>query len=215
MELNSLIFPAPESSYDERMFEKDLIFIPKIGDKGKHVKNEYIPCLYLPYSQGSNKVMIYFHGNAEDLGQAYQLLNHLRNTLKLHVLAVEFQGYGIYPGTPSAKAILEDSNTVFDFLTDTCGWKSKDIILFGRSLGTGPATELAASKDPGALLLMSAYSSIRGVVKHISGYFTQYLIAERFKNIEIMEYVHCPTFLIHGQLDELIPHSHSERLHEK
>lgn len=159
--------------------------------------------------------MIYFHGNAEDLGQAYQLLNHIRNTLKIHVLAVEFPGYGIYPGSPSAKSILEDANTVFDYLTDQVGWSNKDIILFGRSLGTGPATELAAYKDPGALLLMSAYTSIRGVVKHISGYFTQYLIAERFKNIELMEYVQCPTFLIHGQLDELIPHSHSEKLHEK
>ena len=86
--------------------------------------------------------------------------------------------------------ILEDANTVFNYLVDQVGWKSKDIILFGRSLGTGPATELAASKDPGALLLMSAYTSIRGVVKNISGYFTQYLIAERFKNIELMEFVH-------------------------
>jgi abhydrolase domain-containing protein 17 len=214
MELNSLIFPSPESSYDEKMYEKDLIFIPRIID-GKRSDRECIPCLFLPYSQGSSKLMIYFHGNAEDLGQAYQLLNHLRNTLKIHVLAVEFPGYGIYPGSPSAKSILEDANTVFDYLTDQVGWSNKDIILFGRSLGTGPATELAAFKDPGALLLMSAYTSIRGVVQHISGYFTQYLIAERFKNIELMEHVQCPTFLIHGQLDELIPHSHSEKLHEK
>ena len=62
---------------------------------------------------------------------------------------------------------------------------------------------------------MSAYTSIRGVVKNISGKFTQYLIAERFKNVELMEYVTCPTFLIHGQLDELIPYSHSELLHSK
>ena len=103
MELNSLIFPAPESSYDEKTFEKDLIFIPRIDDIGEASSKEFIPCLYLPYSQGSSKVMMYFHGNAEDLGQAYQLLNHIRNTLKIHVLAVEFPGYGIYPGTPSAK----------------------------------------------------------------------------------------------------------------
>lgn len=181
MELNSLIFPAPESSYDEKIYEKDLVFIPRIGDRGIKSEKDYIPCLFLPYSQGSSKVLMYFHGNAEDLGQAYQLLNHIRNTLKIHVLAMEYPGYGIYPGTPSAKTILEDSNTVFDYIVEQLNWRSKDIILFGRSLGTGPATELAASKEPGALLLMSAYTSIRGVVKNISGYFTQYLIAERFK----------------------------------
>mmetsp|Transcript_9904 Transcript_9904/g.11210 ORF Transcript_9904/g.11210 Transcript_9904/m.11210 type:complete len:198 (+) Transcript_9904:67-660(+) len=197
------------------MFEKDLIYVPRIGDNGRKSKEQYIPCLYLSYSQGSSKLLIYFHGNAEDLGQAFQLLNHIRTTLKIHVLAVEFPGYGIYPGTPNSKEILEDANTVFDYITKHCGWNSKDIIIFGRSLGTGPATELAADKEPGALLLMSGYTSIRGVVKHISGYFTQYLISERFKNIDLMEFVHCPTFLIHGQLDELIPYSHSERLHEK
>ena len=45
----------------------------------------------------------------------------------------------------------------------------KDIFIFGRSMGSGPATELAALKDPGALLLMSAYTSIRNVVRHIAG----------------------------------------------
>ncbi|CAI2375165.1 unnamed protein product [Moneuplotes crassus] len=224
MELNTLIFPAPNSSYDQKAFEKDLIYIPrrtsddhfKPRETGnKKSKKQYIPCLFLPYTQGSTKIMIYFHGNAEDLGQAYQLLNHIRNTLKLHVIAVEFPGYGIYPGTPNSKEILEDANTVFEFITDRCDWKPKDIILFGRSIGTGPATELAAGKEPGALLLMSGYTSIRGVVKHISGYFTQYLVAERFNNLEMMSYVKCPTFLIHGQQDELIPYSHSERLHEK
>ena len=103
MDLTSLIFPAPESSYDEKVFDKDLIYIPRINSDGEISNNEAIPCLLLPYSQGSSKLMIYFHGNAEDLGQAYGLLNHLRNTLKIHLLAVEYQGYGIYPGHPTAK----------------------------------------------------------------------------------------------------------------
>ena len=43
-------------------------------------------------------------------------------------------------------------------------------------MGTGPATELAATKDPGALLLMSAYTSIRNVVKSIAGKFSSYMV---------------------------------------
>jgi hypothetical protein len=65
----------------------------------------------------------------------------------MHVLALEYPGYGIYPGSPSAEGILEDAICVWEYLTDPDGdikYNPKDIILFGRSLGTGPATELAA-----------------------------------------------------------------------
>ena len=59
-------------------------------------------------------------------------------------MAIEYPGYGIYPGKPTAEGILEDALTVWDYLTQKIGLSNKDIILFGRSLGTGPATELAA-----------------------------------------------------------------------
>ncbi len=58
--------------------------------------------MYLPYSQGSSKILIYFHGNAEDVGLATELLDYVRSLLRVHVLAVEYPGYGIYDGTPDA-----------------------------------------------------------------------------------------------------------------
>jgi len=65
--------------------------------------------------------VIYFHGNAEDLGLAYELLDHLKSSLKVHVLAVEYPGYGIYPGKTTAEAILEDALTVWDYFTGCVG----------------------------------------------------------------------------------------------
>lgn len=103
-----------------------------------------IPCLYIPYLSGASKLIIYFHGNAEDLGLAYELLEHMKNTMKMHVLAVEYPGYGIYPGHPNSEGILEDALTVWEYLTNEMNINAKDIILFGRSLGTGPAIELAS-----------------------------------------------------------------------
>lgn len=92
------------------------------------------------------------------------------------MIAVEYPGYGIYPGRPNSNVISEDANTVFEFIVDNLNITHKDIFIFGRSMGSGPATELAALKDPGALILMSAYKSIRSVVKHIAGKFMSYLI---------------------------------------
>ena len=80
-------------------------------------------------------------------------------------------------------------------------------------MGSGPGTELAATRNPGILLLMSAYTSIRSVAKSIAGKMLQYVIAERFRNLDLIKEVTCPTFLIHGQKDNLIPFSHSEELH--
>ena len=50
----------------------------------------------IPHSVGSSKVMIYFHANAEDIGLASELLEYMRALLRVHVIAVEYPGYGIY-----------------------------------------------------------------------------------------------------------------------
>ena len=60
---------------------------------------------------------------------------------------------------------------------------------------------------------MSAYTSIRDVVKNVAGKLAQYLVAERFRNIDHMPFINCPTLLMHGVLDKLVPYSHSQRLH--
>jgi hypothetical protein len=58
--------------------------------------NHFIPCLYLPYEQGAEKLVIYFHGNAEDIGLAFELLSRFGSEMQMHVLAVEYPGYGQY-----------------------------------------------------------------------------------------------------------------------
>lgn len=63
----------------------------------------------------------------------------------MHVLVVEYPGYGLYKGSDkSPSKMLEDSIVVFDYLTTVCGVKAQDIVLFGRSIGSGPATYLGA-----------------------------------------------------------------------
>lgn len=177
-----------------------------------------IPCLYLSSPKGSSKTIIFFHGNAEDIGLAYELLNHLRVTLQVHILGIEYPGYGIYEGECSEDRIYQDAYNIFSFLTST-GVEPSDIIVFGRSIGSGPACFLAGEVRPAALLLMSAYTSIRAAVKYITGSiagsFAQYLVKERFRNIDHIAKVQCPVFLLHGQKDAMIPYEHSQDLRDK
>ena len=130
----------------------------------------------------------------------------------MNVLSVEYPGYGAYEGEACAKTILEDAEIVFDFLTKEIAVNSGNIILFGRSIGSGPSTHLAANRQPGMLILMSPYTSIRDVVRSIAGKWAQYLVAERFRNIEEIVQVQCPCYFIHGKRDSLIPASHTKDL---
>lgn len=210
MEFNSLLFPAPSPSYMADTFPGELIWIPQL--KNKELPS--IPCLYLSCQKGSSKTIIFFHGNAEDIGLAYELLNHLRVTLQVHIIGVEYPGYGIHEGNCSEQRIYEDAMNVFQFLLST-GIEQSDIIIFGRSIGSGPACYLASKVRPAALLLMSAYTSIRNAVKFIIGSFAQYFIKDRFRNIDFIAKVKCPVFLLHGQKDTMIPYEHSQDLRDK
>lgn len=210
MELNSLLFPAPNPSYNADSFPGELIWIPQLKLKDR----PSIPCLYLSCQKGSSKTIIFFHGNAEDIGLAYELLDHLRMTLQVHIIGVEYPGYGIYDGNSTEQRVYEDAMNIFQFLVTT-GIDPSDIIIFGRSIGSGPACHLASSARPAALLLMSAYTSIREAVKCIVGKFAQYFIKDRFRNIDYIANVHCPVFLLHGQRDTMIPFEHSQDLRDK
>jgi fermentation-respiration switch protein FrsA (DUF1100 family) len=86
----------------------------------------------------------------------------------------------------------------------------KDIILMGRSMGSGPACTLAELSKPAALILLSPYTSLRDVVKSLLGTLPSLLVKERFKNLEVIKRVNCPTLIVHGQSDSLIPFSHAQ-----
>ena len=74
--------------------------------------------MFLKYQRGSSKLFLYFHANAEDLGRAQKFLTFVNIYLRMHVMAVEYPGYGIYLGdNPSAEKIINDADIVYNFLT--------------------------------------------------------------------------------------------------
>jgi fermentation-respiration switch protein FrsA (DUF1100 family) len=193
--------------------------IPKkegITVKQKKKLVEHIPCLYLPHEEGGNKLALYFHGNAEDIGLAFDLLYLFGQRMEMHVMAIEYPGYGLYKTSkPNEQQMKEDALTVYEYLTQCVGIKESDIILFGRSMGTGPTSYLATVKQPHALLLMSPYTSIKDAAKSLLGWasFLSVIVYEKFRNIDHIKKAKCPVFFLHGRLDTLIPCSHSEELH--
>ena len=94
-----------------------------------------------------------------------------------------------------------------------------DIVVVGRSMGTGPACHVASRYSPRGLCLISPYTSLRGVAEHFVGSLSLYillgsvlakLVSERFANIDVISKVHTPLLIIHGLKDTMIPKEHSQ-----
>jgi len=188
-----------------------MAYSPKINEKKTTIslKKETIPALYLRYSLGSNKILLYFHGNAEDLGMISVMLGHMSQYLKVNILAVEYPGYGIYKGGSSSKLLNEDAEIIYSYIVNRLEFKAKDVIVIGRSIGSGPSCHLASMNAIGSLVLISPFKSIKSVVKSVLGTLAAFLIADRFKNIENMKKIVSPILFIHGKKDRIIPVEHS------
>ena len=105
-----------------------------------------------------------------------------------------------------------DCLSVYDYLIEQ-GVQPKDIILFGRSIGSSPSCFIAKERPQvGCMILMSPYKSLRDVAKDRVGKLLSFLLADRYRNIDLIEHVKCPVLLIHGSSDELIDVSHSYSL---
>jgi len=87
----------------------------------------------------------------------------------VHILAMEYRGYGIYEGQPNTANIESDALFLFDYLTETMKIEANQIIVFGRSIGSGPATTVASQRNPCCLLLVAAFQSIRSLVREKAG----------------------------------------------
>ena len=116
--------------------------------------------------------------------------------------------------TCSASQIKEDADCVYDFVLNTfTETKESDILVVGRSMGSGPSIHLASTRNPGGLICVSAYTSIKNVVNDNVG-FLSFLVAEQFDNLKAIKKIelNTPVLLIHGELDTLVGKHHSEQL---
>lgn len=168
---------------------------------------------WLTKGDPTKKTFIFFHGNAGNAADRMVMMRVLVNADHTVVLA-EYRGYGNNPGKPSEKDITSDAEELVSYIKDK-GVSEQDIILMGRSLGTGVATQLAANYDIAALILISPFSSLADVASDIYPYFpVSLLIRDRFDSEEAIAKTKTPILMFHGELDGTIPIKFGRRLFE-
>jgi hypothetical protein len=101
------------------------------------------------------------HGNSEDIGMNAAFLQALAASVPAIVVAVEYPGFGPAPGSPTESSVNRAVRRAFDYVHNYHGVPASDIVLFGRSIGGGPAVELAASLEEEGI-------NVRGLVMVVS-----------------------------------------------
>jgi fermentation-respiration switch protein FrsA (DUF1100 family) len=164
-----------------------------------------ISATYLP-SPDATFTVLFSHGNAEDIGDDQPLLEQIR-AAGFAVLAYDYQGYGTSEGKPTERHAYDDEEAAYNFLVQALHIQPNKIIAFGRSVGGGPAVDLASRRPVAGLILESAFTSAFRVMTRVS-----VLPFDRFDNLQKITKIHCPVLVIHGTQDSVINASHGRKL---
>ncbi len=162
--------------------------------------------MHLP-NAAARHTLFYFHGNAEDIGDCLALFGELQSA-GFAVLAFDYRGYGRSEGRPTEKNVYADTLAVLAFAQSKLGLSPERIIAVGRSVGSGPAVELATTSPVAGLVLISPLSSAFRVMTRV-----KLLPFDRFDNLAKAGRVRCPALVFHGVADEVIAVTHGQNLY--
>ena len=162
---------------------------------------------YRPAAPGFPTI-VYYHGNAYHLGNRAGIYAALAGQ-GFGVMAVSYRGYGKSGGKPSEQGIYNDARAAIAFLTEQQHIPLTQIMLYGESLGTGVAIQMATEYNVGALILQAAYTGVAARAAEIYFYVpVRLLIADRYHSLDKISKVKAPLLLFHGERDNVIPVAH-------
>jgi alpha-beta hydrolase superfamily lysophospholipase len=155
-------------------------------------------------------VVLYFHGNAGSL-RSWGSIAETFVERGYDVLMPDYRGYGKSSGHIASEQMLhDDAAVVYQYLL--AHYPEDQIVIYGRSIGSGIATYLAKTHRPHMLILETPYFSLKEVVRHHYPFVPGALLKYPFRTDLWIGDVACPVYLFHGTSDDLIPHGASERL---
>jgi len=172
---------------------------------GLDLKGWYAPPSTKPFT------FVFFHGNGDNLYTASQIADPYIAAGYGFLLA-EYRGYSGLPGKPTEAGLYADARAYLYALMAQ-GVKPENIILYGHSLGTGIATQMAKEFHVGGLMLLAPYLSIPKLAQVDYPFLpAEYMILDRYENFKKIGNVHVPVLIVDGAQDQIIPPSQGKQL---
>lgn len=167
----------------------------------------------------STPLLIAFHGNADLAIRQVEWAHEIIRRTGIPVMLAEYRGYMGLPGKPTYEGSIEDSEAAYRFAVEHFHVRPERIALFGHSLGTAVATELALRHPPAALLLQSPFTSARDMAALIAGRWTtsitwRFVSRVHYDTIEALHSIEAPVSVVHGGKDRVIPSRMGKTVYE-
>jgi fermentation-respiration switch protein FrsA (DUF1100 family) len=209
------------------IFEKSLIYFPLRGhdatpgalglpheelalraEDGVGVHGWFLPV------KGSRRVVLVSHGNAGNVSHRLDRARLIQLRLAADVLLFDYRGYGRSEGSPDEAGTYRDARAAYRWLREQ-GHGPERIVLFGESLGSAVALDLALDAEARALVLESPFTSIPDMARAVYWFVPVWpLVRTRYDNLAKVPRLHMPLLVLHGERDEIVPFAQGRRLFE-
>lgn len=196
-----ILHPEHQFSFETRHDEIDLVM-----EDGARIN------LLFFHANEPKGLMVYYHGNAGNLeGWGYEVEYYV--SLGYDVAIMDYRGYGKSTGKRNQKTILSDALAVYENFKS--GYNEGNIVIYGRSLGSGIASYVASKTNPGKLILETPYYSFVSLAKsHMPIFPVGFSLKYRFPTYKYLQEVKCPVIIFHGTEDMVVSFDQGERLFE-
>lgn len=183
-------------------FDEYTLFTPD----GAELNLLYFKC----NKQPSKGLVLYYHGNADNL-QRWGKYHAIFLAAGYDFMVWDYRGYGKSTGKRTADNMRSDSELVYRFANKR--YPSSQIIIYGRSLGTGLASYVAARQEAARLILETPYYSFEDVARTYAPVLPYgWLLRYEFPTYRYLPQVRCPVTIFHGTADELLPFASTIKL---
>ena len=150
------------------------------------------------------KTILFLHGNAGSLENRIHKINHFED-MNVNFLIIAWRGFSGNKGHPSEKGLYDDANSAVRWL-EKKGIMKKDIIIYGESLGTGVATEIAQNNNFSGIILESPFTSMIDAAKNKYPFLPiRFLLKDKYESDKKIQNIKSPILIMHGEVDMIVP----------
>lgn len=167
---------------------------------------------FIPHSQ-TKVTFLFFHGNAGNISHRLEKLK-IFHDMGVSTFIIDYSGYGQSEGKPSEENLYEDGEASFNYAIQNLNLDPKKLFLYGESLGSAVAIELAIQKEVAGIILEGAFTTLKDLARNHMP-FLALLAKTQYNNLEKIAQVQVPILFIHAKLDEISPFEQALQLYQK
>ncbi len=159
------------------------------------------------------KTILFLHGNAGSLENRIHKINHFKD-MNVNFLLISWRGFSGNKGKPTEEGLYQDARSAVVWLKSK-GISENNIIIYGESLGTGVATEIAQNKNFGGIILESPFTSMIDAGKDKYPYLpVRLLLKDKYESDKKIKNIKSPILIMHGKVDNIVPFPMGRRMYE-